>query len=415
MKEFAFYALEANLYLAIFAAFYSFAFRKEQNYVANRIVLVSSLILAWIIPSLTFSSHISPALPTAVLDTIYLSGQAVLSPILPGAYTFTDGLVFLYFTGVLIGLFLFVLLFARTIACINSGRKQMVFDLTIVETETTEAWSFFNVLVIGKAIPVENRNWILEHETVHAIEKHSLDRLLMTLVKISGWFNPAVYYLNRALIENHEYRADEVVCTKIPDSTTYARVLVSQSMGGIPLNLIGHEFSKKSLLKSRIQMINQSKPKGKMKYLLTIPVLAVALLFHSCTKEDPTSVPEPDSSTKAISYDQNTPEGVYEVVDKMPEFKGGVNELMAFMAENTVYPKSAKAADESGKVFVKFIIDKGGNVTKPEVLQDISANSAALHAASINTVSKMPAWSPGEHKGKKVKVQMIIPIKFELK
>ena len=162
-------------------------------------------------------------------------------------------------------------------------------------------------------------------------------------------------------------------------------------------------------------MINQTKQTGKMKYLLTIPVLAVALLIHGCEQEESSDEAVPSEGKQITKYDQNTPEGVYEVVEKMPEFKGGMNALMTFMGENTIYPEEAKALKESGKVFVKFIIDESGNVTKPEVLQDISVESAALHTAAIATISKMPAWIPGEQKGQKVKVQYVMPINFSLK
>jgi TonB family protein len=246
-------------------------------------------------------------------------------------------------------------------------------------------------------------------------------------VKIFGWFNPAVYYLDSALEENHEFRADEVVCMKFSNCITYSHVLVSQSLGGVPVNLLGHQFSKKSLLKSRIQMINQTKPTGKMKYLFAIPVLAVALLMHSCAKDVQTADPISSSASKAnalatqdVVYtevkplNQNTPEGVYEVIEKMPEFKGGMDGLFKFMSENTVYPKSSSKSNESGKVLVSFIIDEAGNVTEPQVVDAKSTISVALRNAALETVGKMPAWTPGEQDGKAVKVMLTLPIKFEL-
>ncbi|MGB6037175.1 MAG: M56 family metallopeptidase, partial [Cryomorphaceae bacterium] len=269
------------------------------------------------------------------------------------------------------------------------------------------------LVALGKGIPAENKEWILEHEKVHVEEKHSIDKLMIQLVKIFGWFNPAVYYLEFAVEENHEFRADEVVCERFSNTTTYSHVLVSQSLGGVPVNLLGNQFSKKSLLKSRIQMINQTKQTGKMKYLLAIPVLAVALLLHSCTKEEsaastnsePAAVPE----TAQTNSDQ-----VFNVVEKMPEFKDGMDGLIAFMSANTVYPKSASTTNETGKVMVAFVIDEMGNVTDPKVLESRSVESAALRNAALETVGKMPAWTPGEQSGKKVKVRMTLPINFAL-
>lgn len=286
-------------------------------------------------------------------------------------------------------------------------------SLKLIETDSKDAWSFFNLVALGKNIPTENKKWILEHERVHVNEKHSIDKIISQLVKIFGWFNPAAYYLDSALEENHEYRADEVVCEKFSNSLTYSHVLVSQALGGVPVNLLGHKFSKKSLLKSRIQMINQTKQKGKMKYLIAIPVLAVALLFHSCTKENSTTKTESAANTSSLLV-QNTGDDVYQVVEKMPEFKGGMDGLFKFMSENTVYPKSASKSNESGKIFVTFIIDEAGNVIESEVVDANSIKSVALRNAALETISKMPAWNPGEQDGKTVKVMMTLPINFEL-
>ncbi len=408
------YALEANLYLSLFAIFYYFALRKEQNYLANRVVLIASILLAWIIPSISYMESVSGILPTIRLEAITLSPNALADSPTVLSFSFQEVMATIYALGVVVGSVILIKRFLGILSFLQRNSLSTESALRLIETDSAEAWSFFNLIALGKEIPAENKEWILEHEKVHVEEKHSIDKVVIQLVKIFGWFNPAVYYLEFALEENHEFRADEVVCERFSNTITYSHILVSQSMGGIPVNLLGHKFSKKSLLKSRIQMINQTKQTGKMKYLLTIPVLAVALLLHSCTEKDSSEEAIPTESKTIKKFDQNTPEGVYEVVEKMPEFKGGMDELMRFMGENTIYPEAAKSANEHGKVFVKFIIDEEGNVTKPEVLHKASVESALLHTAAISTISKMPAWIPGEQGGKKVKVQYVMPINFAL-
>lgn len=405
-----YYILEANLYLALFAAFYHFALRKEKNYLANRWVLITSMILAWTIPSLSFPTGISEILPVIELETITLSATGVA-----GQSTFDYSVLLqgAYLLGVVISSTLFIRNLVQVLFMVRKYPHKIDGGLRMIKTDDGNAWSFFNLIAIGKNIRKENRAWILAHEKVHVEELHSLDKILVHFVRIAGWFNPAAYYLEFALEENHEFRADEVVCSAFSDSTTYSQVLVSQSLGVNRAELFAHKFSKKSLLKSRIQMINQTKQTGKMKYLLTIPVLALALLMHSCEEKDSSDEIAP-SESKVVKYDQNTPEGVYEVVEKMPEFKGGMDALITFMGENTIYPEEAKASETEGKVFVKFIIDESGKVTKPEVMHAISVENAALHTAALATISKMPDWIPGEQKGQKVKVQYVMPIQFAL-
>jgi TonB family protein len=408
------YALEANLYLSLFSIFYFLALRKEKNHLTNRVVLLSSILIAWTIPGINYLEPVSGLLPTLRLEAITISPNSLADSPTIFNFSFQELMSAIYVVGILITASIFIKRLLGILTFFTWTFSNPISSVKLIETDAKEAWSFFNLIALGKEISAENKEWIIEHEKVHVEEMHSVDKLLIQLVKIFGWFNPAVYYLEFAIEENHEFRADEVVCRRFSNTITYSRVLVSQSLGGVPVNILENQFSKKTLLKSRIQMINQTKQTGKMKYLLTIPVLAVALLLHSCTEKDSSEELSPTESKSISEIDQNAPDGVYEVVDKMPEFKGGMDALMRFMGENTVYPEAAKTADEHGKVFVKFIIDKEGNVTNPEVLHKASVESSALHAAAISTISKMPAWIPGEQNGKKVKVQYIMPIMFSL-
>jgi TonB family protein len=411
MKEFALYALEANIYLVLFAGLYFAAFRSTPHHLINRLYLLGSILCAWYIPSLELSSQLVSALPQLELSTIYLSSAA--STETNDALLRADQILpALYIAGVAALTGILIIHFTKTIRVLGAGEKESMGGLGIVSIHSSEAWSFFNYIVIGKKIPANHLAWIIAHESVHVREMHSLDRLLFGVAKALGWFNPAVYLLEKAIEENHEFRADEVVCNLYDDQSTYSYVLLSQAMGGINHRVLVHPFSKKSMLKSRIQMINTTKQTGKMKYLLTIPVLAVALLMHSCAKEE--SVNSSESSTELQkSIAENDPE-VYKVVEKMPEFKGGMDGLIAFMGEHTVYPEEAKSSEDEGKVLVMFVVDEQGNVTEPSVIERGSSSSTALRQAALETISKMPAWSPGEQNGKKVKVQLVLPIKFEL-
>ena len=407
------YALEANLYLSLFAIFYYFALRKEKNYLANRAVLLSAIFLAWIIPGISYFDAVSGLLPTIRLESITISPSAVTDAPTILNFSLPDAIAVIYSLGILVASTIFIKRFLGILSFLKWKSFDSESSLRLIETDSAEAWSFFNLIALGKKIPTENKKWILEHEKVHVAERHSFDKLLVQLAKILGWFNPAVYYLEFALEENHEFRADEVVCKRFSNTITYSRVLVSQSLGGVPINLLGNQFSKKSILKSRIQMINQTKQTGKMKYLFSIPVLAVALLLHGCTKEESnrTVDSDPKRSSETAQYQS---EEVLQVAEKMPEFEGGMEGLIAFMSENTVYPKSASTSNETGKVMVSFVIDETGNVTDPRVIESQSAESAGLRNAALETVGKMPAGTPGEQSGKKVKVRMTLPIQFAL-
>ncbi|MBK7104512.1 MAG: energy transducer TonB [Ignavibacteriae bacterium] len=95
-----------------------------------------------------------------------------------------------------------------------------------------------------------------------------------------------------------------------------------------------------------------------------------------------------------------------EELDKMPEIKGGIQEL----AKNIKYPESSKKEGVEGKVFVKVIIDENGNVESAEVEKGVNKE---LDEAAISAI-KLTKFTPGEKDGKFVKAEVTIPIKFKL-
>ena len=101
----------------------------------------------------------------------------------------------------------------------------------------------------------------------------------------------------------------------------------------------------------------------------------------------------------------------FTVLDKKPEFPGGMGKLMIYLVKNTKYPKAAKEVGIQGKVFVGFIINKRGKITHVKLIKSVSKE---LDEEAIRVISSMPKWAPGKQHGKKVKVKYIIPINFKL-
>lgn len=102
---------------------------------------------------------------------------------------------------------------------------------------------------------------------------------------------------------------------------------------------------------------------------------------------------------------------VEESPDVFPEYPGGINGLMSFISSNIVYPPSAVDMDIKGKVVVRFVVDKEGNVSDPEV---VSSVHPLLDAEAIRVVSLLKGFTPGEKNGEKVKTWYTLPINFRL-
>lgn len=103
-------------------------------------------------------------------------------------------------------------------------------------------------------------------------------------------------------------------------------------------------------------------------------------------------------------------ESPFIVVEKMPVFPlGDVND---YLAKHIKYPAEAREKKIEGRVFVSFVIEKKGQLNAIEVVRPVHP---LLDAEAIRVVKGMPRWIPGEQRGKKVRVSLMLPIAFSLK
>lgn len=99
-------------------------------------------------------------------------------------------------------------------------------------------------------------------------------------------------------------------------------------------------------------------------------------------------------------------------VEKDPEFPGGTDALLKYLAENIQYPDQARATNIEGKVYIEFVVEKDGRVTNVVIKRDIGAG-CGKEAARV--VQAMPKWTPGEKSGKRVRSRFTVPVTFKLK
>jgi protein TonB len=105
-------------------------------------------------------------------------------------------------------------------------------------------------------------------------------------------------------------------------------------------------------------------------------------------------------------------EQIFTIVEEMPSFPGGEAALMKYLATNIKYPAIAKDAGIQGTVYVTFVVDTDGKVKDVRVLRSIGGG---CDEEAIRVVQSMPAWKPGKQRGKSVKVQYNLPIRFTLR
>ncbi|MHA7128332.1 energy transducer TonB [Algoriphagus namhaensis] len=116
-----------------------------------------------------------------------------------------------------------------------------------------------------------------------------------------------------------------------------------------------------------------------------------------------------------VLFTQNTQaqstETIYEEVDQMPQYPGGMEGLTKYMVKNLKYPESAKSKSIQGTVMVTFVVQKDGTVSQAELLRGIGAG---CDEEALRIVNGMEPWTAGVKDGEKVNTRLVLPIKFAL-
>ncbi len=104
-------------------------------------------------------------------------------------------------------------------------------------------------------------------------------------------------------------------------------------------------------------------------------------------------------------------EEVFIVIEDDPEFPGGMDSMIAFLARNIVYPKQAKKAGIEGRVYITFVVEKDGSVSNVKCIRDIGGGCGA---EAVRVVKMMPKWKPGRQRGVAVRTQFTLPVQFTI-
>lgn len=336
-------------------------------------------------------------------------------------------------------------------------------------------FSWMHTIVVSRRDYDANAPMILAHEREHIRLGHSWDILLCQLCLAFQWFNPAAWLLKRELQAVHEFEADEAMLRSGTDARQYQMKLIETALGArfnSIANNFTHCSTKKRIL---MMMKKQTSPWARLKVLYVLPVAALVLLAASCDnpKEEADAqktsevmsvkaeaVPlyvvdgnvvsaeefknlNPDdiesmevlkgeaatsqwgsrgengavvattkkAASKAADEPADAEPEVFNVVEKMPEFEGGVQNLLQFLKANITYPEEAKKNGTQGRVVVQFVVDKDGSITDANIVKSVSPE---LDAEALRVVKIMPKWTPGEQKGEKVRVKFTLPVQFKL-
>lgn len=135
--------------------------------------------------------------------------------------------------------------------------------------------------------------------------------------------------------------------------------------------------------------------------------LTISFCFlHSIASADFYERIAKNATTKFAPEDSNI---IFTVVEKMPLFPGGEEEMIQFFDDYIIKPDAVRAGNLEGTVFVKMVIDENGKVIRKKIVKSLCET---CDEEVLRVLNGMPNWIPGKQKGKNVKVELVIPVKF---
>ena len=447
------YQIKVGLCLIAFYLLWKLLLSRETfhrfNRVALLVVMVLALVLPWIKISLDAMTPVAKQMVT-LEDLIVTPDGAVRAQQAAPSWTVMGIVTAVYFIGMALVAAWLLHSQWNLHRLMKKGRKESLpggVTLHIVPGDLAP-FSYFNHIVINEQDYRDNPREILIHEQAHIDLRHSWDVMFLGLITLFQWWNPAAWLLSNELRQVHEYEADEAVLNANVDVKQYQLLLIRKSVGD-QLFSMANNFNYQSL-KKRIRMMtmNKSSQWKTLRALAVVPVIALALLAFANPKsvaavvtasvpqdravQSEVQSPEPvqvKAATQPVE-DEAVPEAVemnteeqatqetepqskkvYNSVEQMPEFPGGVAGLMRYLSENIKYPPEAAKNDIEGRVIVQFIIDETGQVGEVKVVRSVSDE---LDAEAVRVVKTLPKFEPGRQDGEAVSVWYTLPINFKL-
>ena len=446
MGVFFIYILKSSVCLVLFYLFFRLLLSKETFHRFNRMALLGVLFFSLLIPCIEVTTRHQVEVQQAVLsiEQLLLMAELEATPANVGAVQETSAIswvqivLLVYLAGILFlacrNIYSLICLFRL----IHSGKHEKLEKgvTLVVHNQEIAPFSWMNYIVISRKDLEENGREILIHEMAHIHHRHSVDLLVADICIFFQWFNPSAWLLKQELQNIHEYEADETVINEGVNAKEYQLLLIKKAVG-TRLYSMANSFNH-SKLKKRITMMlkEKSNPWARLKYLYVLPLAAIAVTAFARPEisekmEEISAVKVNDlaeivqekvlQDTVKVSKDEKKDDLVvsgvkskeeeeiviFEVVEQMPEYPGGMSALQKYLSEKIAgSPMKGKAG---GRVRVGFTVAETGKIKDVRVLQ---SDEASLNQEAERIVSEMPDWIPGKQRGRPVPVKYTVPIRF---
>ena len=437
MMDFLLYDAKVAVALLVFYLFYRFLLKKETFHRFNRVVLVGTAMLSFLLPLCIITIHkpveMDPVAPEPVVVAAELSAPEPVPFVEPTLPWWPVALTILFWVGVAFVLGRVIVSLLSIIRIIRQGEPVVEEDgcQIIVTDRDIDPFSWMKCIVLSRKDWEAPHASILTHEKAHIAFGHSTEVLLVDVLTALQWFNPAIWMLRSDLKELHEYEADDAVLRAGANLKEYQYLLIRKAVSKSGYS-VANSFNH-SILKNRITMMSKSKsPLSRgLRVLWLLPLVCLAIGLQART----VYVPVDKDSEKNVSDEkprgylseivvigyagrEATPRPKSLETDEWPSVKNPDCDTEAVCRENfswwlnarLIYPDEAKT--DEGTVLAKFTVGTDGKVKDIGILWSVSEQLDRIVAQQI---AKSPDWTPAMKDGKPVEMTFIQPVVFKVR
>jgi beta-lactamase regulating signal transducer with metallopeptidase domain len=385
--------LKASLIVAVLLAFYKIFLERESFFSANRIFLVGSIVLTFLLPFISLPEFINDqGFVSSIIDKTDMH-ESLRSPEKPSITEngeiavgisdettkkqkvgVLDWILRLYYFGVAIFSFnLFLQVAILLVKAKNSADKIQDTDGVIISKYSGPSpCSFFNYIFINPDdYDYETYEQILEHEKIHVKKLHAFDLLLAEIAIIFLWFNPAIWILKNEIEKNIEYETDALMLQgKTVGKERYQMNLLAIATDKKPL-VITTNYNQ-SMIKQRILRMNakKSNPHSYWKYAFMVPLVFAMLLAINKPVAAITENVEPGASRSAVKDETGDASNCRELlsaikeedVEKVEQMLKTVDPDCSYRGDGEPRSPLVAAARKGNLVIGKMLIDANADV-----------------------------------------------------
>ncbi|RNC83106.1 MAG: M56 family metallopeptidase [Balneola sp.] len=319
------YLIKSTILLGLLLGLYKLLLENEKMHLFNRFFLLFALAFGLTAPLITFevktntkvagvdiqqvqslanepaefiSESVTPILvpQNEVVSSTPVETTDIQETSTLPAFTLLNAIIFIYGLGVLILFVRLLVGIGEIIKNIRAGEKTKTPSSTLVLLdEAITPQSFLRWVFLSKSDYESGKIGpeIMEHEQTHIRQLHSLDVLLIEILKIVFWFNPVFYWYRNTILLNHEFLADDGALLKSSSTENYQELLLSYSTGKSKAKLES-TFGHSSTI-NRLKMLSKKSSPFKRSAKLFLLMIFLIGVGPACLKtgvQDDNQIPQ---------------------------------------------------------------------------------------------------------------------------